>query len=62
MTCCRPPRLPALKTSLHQRQLFASNMIDSRTDCELDPRSTAAEKVTAPWQHITARLRKYRKE
>jgi chromosome partitioning protein len=34
---------PTLKTIVHQRQLFASSMIDGRTAGELDPRSTAVE-------------------
>jgi chromosome partitioning protein len=53
---------PALKTIIHQRQLFASSMIDGRTAGELDPRSAAAEEIAALWQDITAHLRTYAKE
>jgi chromosome partitioning protein len=53
---------PVLKTIIHQRQLFASSMIDGRTAGEIDPRSTAVEEITALWQDITAHMRKYGKE
>ena len=53
---------PALKTVIHQRQLFAGSMIDGRTAGELDPRSTAAEEITALWKDITAQMRNYGKE
>lgn len=53
---------PALKTIIHQRQLFASSMIDGRTAGELDPRSAAAEEITALWDDITAHLRTNAKE
>jgi chromosome partitioning protein len=48
---------PTLKTIIHQRQLFASSMIDGRTAGELEPRSTAAEEITALWQELSAHLR-----
>jgi chromosome partitioning protein len=48
---------PTVKTILHQRQLFASSMIDGRTAGELDPRSTAAEEIAALWHDIAAQLR-----
>jgi chromosome partitioning protein len=53
---------PALKTIVHQRQLFASSMIDGCTAGEFDPRSTAAEEITDLWHDITAQLRKNAKE
>jgi hypothetical protein len=48
---------PALKTIIHQRQLFASGMIDRRTTGELEPRSTVAEEITALWQELSTHLR-----
>jgi chromosome partitioning protein len=48
---------PAVKTIIHQRQLFASSMIDGRTASELDPRSTAAEEITALWRELSTHLR-----
>jgi len=48
---------PTLKTIIHQRQLFASSMIDGRTAGELDPRSSAAEEITALWHEIVSHLR-----
>jgi chromosome partitioning protein len=53
---------PMLKTIIHQRQLFASSMINGRTAGEFDARSSAAEEITALWQDITAHLRTYGKE
>jgi chromosome partitioning protein len=53
---------PTLKTIIHQRQLFASSMIDGRTAGELDPRSTAAAEITALWQELSTHLRIDRKE
>jgi chromosome partitioning protein len=47
---------PALKTIIHQRQLFASSMIDGRTAGEFGPHSTAAEEITAVWQELTTHL------
>jgi chromosome partitioning protein len=47
---------PALKTIIHQRQLFASSMIDGHTAGELDPGSTAAEEITALWRELTTHL------
>ena len=48
---------PALKTIIHQRQLFASSMIDGRTAGELEPRSTAAEGITALWRELSTHVR-----
>ena len=53
---------PTLKTIIHQRQLFASSMIDGRTAGELDSRSTAAAEITALWQELSAYLRTHGKE
>jgi chromosome partitioning protein len=47
---------PALKTVIHQRQLFASSMIDGRTAGELEPRSTAAAEITALWHELATHL------
>ena len=47
---------PALKTVIHQRQLFASSMIDGRTAGELEPRSTAAAEITALWHELSTHL------
>lgn len=47
---------PRLTTIIHQRQLFASSMIDRRTAGELAPRSTAAEEITALWRELTTYL------
>jgi chromosome partitioning protein len=48
---------PVLKTIIHQRQLFASSMIDGRTAGDLEPRSTAAAEITALWQELSTHLR-----
>jgi chromosome partitioning protein len=53
---------PTLKTVIHQRQLFASSMIDGRTAGELDPRSTAAAEITALWRELATHLRRDGKE
>jgi chromosome partitioning protein len=53
---------PALKTIIHQRQLFASSMIDGRTAGEVDRRSTAAAEMTALWHELSTYLRNYSKE
>jgi chromosome partitioning protein len=49
---------PTLKTRVHQRQLFASGMIDGRTAGEVDRRSNAAGEITALWQELNAHLQK----
>jgi hypothetical protein len=48
---------PDLKTIIHQRQLYASSMIDGRTAGELEPRSTAGEEITALWQELSTHVR-----
>jgi chromosome partitioning protein len=47
---------PALKTIVHQRQLFASSMIDGRTAGEIEPRSAAAEEITALWRELSTHV------
>ena len=53
---------PALNTIIHQRQLFASSMIDGRTAGEIEPRSTAAEEITALWRELSTHVHLERKE
>lgn len=53
---------PALKTIIHQRQHFASSVIDGRTAGELEPRSTATEEITALWRALSTQVRTDGKE
>jgi hypothetical protein len=48
---------PTLNIIIHQRQLFASSMIDGHTAGELDPGSTAAEEIIALWRELSTHRR-----